>query len=184
MNSMKKKTVMVLGLGAQGFAAARCFDKEPYVEKIICADADHNALKQVKKLKKGEPVLVDARDKDSIVSAARGVFLLVNALPLSFTPNVMNAALEVGAHYQDYAASTAFAKEWVDSIHYQFDVYGPEIRKSRAAGTYRNRLRPGTHLCGNTGCHALSGYMRKHTQSGLGRDEKRKDSNPSGGRRR
>ena len=81
MNSMKKKTVMVLGLGAQGFAAARCFDKEPYVEKIICADADHNALKQVKKLKKGEPVLVDARDKDSIVSAARGVFLLVNALP-------------------------------------------------------------------------------------------------------
>ena len=53
MNSMKKKTVMVLGLGAQGFAAARCFDKEPYVEKIICADADHNALKQVKKLKKG-----------------------------------------------------------------------------------------------------------------------------------
>ena len=41
---------MVLGLGAQGFAAARCFDKEPYVEKIICADADHNALKQVKKL--------------------------------------------------------------------------------------------------------------------------------------
>lgn len=117
MNSMKKKTVMVLGLGAQGFAAARCFDKEPYVEKIICADADHNALKQVKKLKKGEPVLVDARDKDSIVSAARGVFLLVNALPLSFTPNVMDAALEVGSHYQDYAASTAFAKNgWTASI--------------------------------------------------------------------
>ena len=130
MNSMKKKTVMVLGLGAQGFAAARCFDKEPYVEKIICADADHNALKQVKNLKKGEAVLVDARDKDSIVSAARGVFLLVNALPLSFTPNVMDAALEVGSHYQDYAASTAFAKEWVDSIHYQFDVYGPKFEKA------------------------------------------------------
>ena len=59
-----------------------------------------NALKQVKNLKKGEAVLVDARDKDSIVSAARGVFLLVNALPLSFTPNVMDAALEVGSHYR------------------------------------------------------------------------------------
>lgn len=127
---MNKKTVMVLGLGAQGFAAARCFDKEPSVEKIICADADPDALKQVDRLKKGIAVRVDAADKNSIVEAARGVYLLVNAMPLSFTPNVMDAALEVGAHYQDYAASTAFAKEWVDSIHYQFDVYGPKFEKA------------------------------------------------------
>lgn len=127
---MSKKTVMVLGLGAQGFAAARCFDREPSVEKIICADADPQALKQVYRLEKGVAVQVDARDKDSIVSAARGVYLLVNAMPLSFTPNVMDAALEVGAHYQDYAASTAFAKEWVDSIHRQFDEYGPKFEKA------------------------------------------------------
>lgn len=127
---MSKKTVMVLGLGAQGFAAARCFDREPSVEKIICADADPQALKQVYRLEKGVAVQVDARDKDSIVSAARGVYLLVNAMPLSFTPNVMDAALEVGAHYQDYAASTAFAKEWVDSIHRQFEEYGPKFEKA------------------------------------------------------
>lgn len=127
---MSKKTVMVLGLGAQGFAAARCFDKEPTIEKIICADADPNALKQVDRLEKGEAVRVDAADKDSIVEAARGVYLLVNAMPLSFTPNVMDAALEVGAHYQDYAASTAFAKEWVDSIHRQFEEYGPKFEKA------------------------------------------------------
>ena len=127
---MSKKTVMVLGLGAQGFAAARCFDKEPAVEKIICADADPSALKQVDRLEKGIAVQVDAADKDSIVEAARGVYLLVNAMPLSFTPNVMDAALEVGAHYQDYAASTAFAKEWVDSIHRQFEEYGPKFEKA------------------------------------------------------
>ena len=127
---MSKKTVMVLGLGAQGFAAARCFDKEPVVEKIICADADPSALKQVDRLEKGIAVQVDAADKDSIVEAARGVYLLVNAMPLSFTPNVMDAALEVGAHYQDYAASTAFAKEWVDSIHRQFEEYGPKFEKA------------------------------------------------------
>ena len=127
---MNKKTVMVLGLGAQGFAAARCFDREPSVEKIICADADPQALKQVYRLEKGVAVQVDARDRNSIVSAARGVYLLVNAMPLSFTPNVMDAALEVGAHYQDYAASTAFAKEWVDSIHRQFDEYGPKFEKA------------------------------------------------------
>ncbi len=127
---MSEKTVMVLGLGAQGFAAARCFDKEPTVKKIICADADPNALKQVNRLKKGIAVRIDAADKDSIVETARGVYLLVNAIPLSFTPNVMDAALEVGAHYQDYAASTAFAKEWVDSIRYQFDVYGPKFKKA------------------------------------------------------
>lgn len=121
---------MVLGLGAQGFAAARCFDKEPAVEKIICADADPSALKQVDRLEKGIAVQVDAADKDSIVEAARGVYLLVNAMPLSFTPNVMDAALEVGAHYQDYAASTAFAKEWVDSIHRQFEEYGPKFEKA------------------------------------------------------
>lgn len=127
---MSKKTIMVLGLGAQGFAAARCFDKEPAVEKIICADADPSALKQVDRLEKGIAVQVDAADKDSIVEAARGVYLLVNAMPLSFTPNVMDAALEVGAHYQDYAASTAFAKEWVDSIHRQFEEYGPKFEKA------------------------------------------------------
>lgn len=127
---MSKKTIMVLGLGAQGFAAARCFDKEPAIEKIICADADPSALKQVDRLEKGIAVQVDAADKDSIVEAARGVYLLVNAMPLSFTPNVMDAALEVGAHYQDYAASTAFAKEWVDSIHRQFEEYGPKFEKA------------------------------------------------------
>ena len=127
---MSKKTIMVLGLGAQGFAAARCFDKEPAVEKIICADADPSALKQVDRLEKGIAVQVDAADKDSIVEAARGVYLLVHAMPLSFTPNVMDAALEVGAHYQDYAASTAFAKEWVDSIHRQFEEYGPKFEKA------------------------------------------------------
>lgn len=146
---MSKKTVMVLGLGAQGFAAARCFDREPSVEKIICADADPQALKQVYRLEKGVAVHVDARDKDSIISAARGVYLLVNAMPLSFTPNVMDAALEIGAHYQDYAASTAFAEEWVDSIHRQFDEYGPKFEKAGLLALVGTGSAPGL-ICATT----------------------------------
>ena len=37
------KKVLVLGVGAQGSAAARRLDEEPGVSEIICADYDQQA---------------------------------------------------------------------------------------------------------------------------------------------
>jgi saccharopine dehydrogenase (NAD+, L-lysine forming) len=122
------KKILVLGLGAQGLAAARKLDEEPNVSEVICAGRNRAAVDSVvSMLKKGRGVVADANDKDSIVAAAKGVDLILNALPLEHTKNVLDAALEVGVNYQDYAATTALHEDWVESIRLQYDVYGPKF---------------------------------------------------------
>lgn len=126
---MALKKILVLGVGAQGSAAAQRLDEDPGVAKIICADYDIKAVESlVKNLKKARGVRVDATDKGSIVKAAEGVDLILNALPLEWTKNVLDAALEVKANYQDYAATTALHEDWVESIRIQYDVYGPKFK--------------------------------------------------------
>lgn len=136
---MKPKKVLVLGVGAQGSAAAKRLDKEPNVEQIICADIDQTAVDTlVNSLSKATGTTVDAHSKESIVAAAEGVDLILNGLPLECTKNVLDAALEVKANYQDYAATTSLHEDWVESIRIQYDVYGPkfaEIGKLALVGT-------------------------------------------------
>lgn len=125
---MNSKKVLVLGVGAQGSAAAKRLDMEPNVAQIICADRDQTAVDSlVKTLTKAKGTTIDAHDKDSIVAAARGVDLILNGLPLECTKNVLDAALEVGCNYQDYAATTALHEDWVESVRMQYDVYGPKF---------------------------------------------------------
>jgi saccharopine dehydrogenase (NAD+, L-lysine forming) len=122
------KKVLVLGLGAQGLAAIKKLDDDPAVGEIICAGRNQDAVESVAgMLKKGRGALVDAQDKQSIVNAAQGVDLILNALPLDWTQNVLDAALEVGTNYQDYAATTALDEDWVESIRIQYDIYGPRF---------------------------------------------------------
>ena len=136
---MELKKILVLGVGAQGSAAAKRLDEDPGVAEIICADYDKKAVDNlVKDMKKAKGVQVDAHSKESIVRAARGVDLILNALPLECTKNVLDAALEVKANYQDYAATTSLHEDWVESIRIQYDVYGPkfeEIGRTAIVGT-------------------------------------------------
>ena len=53
---------------------------------------------------------------ENIVKAAKGVDLIVNALPLRFGENVLKAALEVKANYQDFAAGEFENIDWVEGI--------------------------------------------------------------------
>jgi saccharopine dehydrogenase-like NADP-dependent oxidoreductase len=122
------KTILILGVGAQGSTVAQRMDEEPGVGRIICADYDAAAAETVAAgLGKGVSATVDASDKGSIVEAARGADLIVNGLPLRWHGNVLDAALEVGADYQDFAATDALAEDWIDSIRMLYDVYGPKF---------------------------------------------------------
>ncbi|MEG0829111.1 MAG: saccharopine dehydrogenase NADP-binding domain-containing protein [Anaerovoracaceae bacterium] len=136
---MALKKVLVLGVGAQGSAAAQRLDEDPCVGEITCADYDKKAVDSlVKILKKAKGAQVDAHSKGSIVAVAKGVDLILNALPLECTKNVLDAALEVKAHYQDYAATTALHEDWVESIRIQYNEYGPKfaaIGKAAIVGT-------------------------------------------------
>ena len=122
------KKILVLGVGAQGSAAAQRLNEEPEVSEIICADYDEEAIDHlVKMLKKAKGRKVDAHDKKSIVAAAEGVDLILNALPLECTKNVLEAAIEVKANYQDYAGTTALHEDWVENYRIQYNEYGPRF---------------------------------------------------------
>ena len=164
------KKILVLGLGAQGLAAARKLDQEPNVSEVICAGRSREAVDNVvSMLKKGHGVVLDANDKDSIAAAAKGVDLILNALPLEHTKNVLDAALEVGVNYQDYAATTSLHEDWVESIRIQYDVYGPKFAAIGRLGACGYRLGAGPDLCGDPGCSSLCGPLRNNIQLYLGR---------------
>ncbi len=126
---MALKKIMVLGVGAQGSAAAQRLNEDPGVCEIICADYDMSAVENViNGLGKAKGIKINAADKGSIIKAAEGVDLILNALPLEWTKNVLDAALEVRSNYQDYAATIALHEDWVESIRIQYDEYGQKFK--------------------------------------------------------
>jgi len=115
-----RKTVIVMGTGAQGGTIAMRLNEEPDVEKIICADYDLDAAKRYEAmLNKAVAVKVDARNLDEIVTASKGAALIVNGLPPDFNPNVMEAALINGMHYQDMASGPVVDIDFVGAIKRQ-----------------------------------------------------------------
>ena len=133
------KKILILGNGAIGSTVARCMDQEANVEEVICAGRNPKTIeKLVKELKKGRAVQMEAHNKQQIIDAAQGVDLIVNALPLEFAPNVLEAALEVGANYQDFAATDVLAGNWIESIELMYTEYSrrfAEIGKTAIIGT-------------------------------------------------
>ena len=100
------KKLLLLGAGAQGSTVAKRMNEEPNVSVIICADYDETAVKEMERtLEKATAVKLDATRVENIVKAARDVDLLVNALPITLAPNALEAALEAGVSYQDFAAA-------------------------------------------------------------------------------
>ena len=49
--------------------------------------------------------------------------LIINALPLAFGPNVLEAAIEAKTNYQDFAATDALTDNWVDGIKLMYTEY-------------------------------------------------------------
>ena len=124
------KRVLVLGVGAQGSTVAQRLDEEPSVSEIICADYDPQAVDElVKILDKAKGFRVDASKKQDIVEIAGDVDLIVNGLPLNLGKNVLEAALEVKADYQDFATTESLCppQEYLRNYDVLFDEYGPRF---------------------------------------------------------
>ncbi len=111
------KKIMVLGVGAQGSTIAKRLNDEPGVEEIICADYDKKAAEEMENtLPKAKGVVVNARNVDDIIQAAKGCELIVNGLAPDFNMNVMDAALSVGACYQDMASGPVSDMGFVNAV--------------------------------------------------------------------
>lgn len=163
--------VLVLGLGAQGSAAARSLDKDPGVSELVCASHNIRAVEElVSKLTKARGVYVEAADIDSIIRAAKGMDLILNALELTYAENVLEAALKVGAHYQDYNGAdsvdhvwdesevkegyqkkniTPSTERWWKSYMALYKVYGPRFKKIGKLALFGTGSAPGL-ICAAT----------------------------------
>ena len=138
------KRVMILGTGAQGSAIAKLLDKEPNVAEIICADYDLKAAETlVKSLSRAKAVQVNAKDADDIVKAGDGVDIIVNGLPISFNLTVMEAALELKAHYQDLCMTELEGLGSIESTKYMFTEMNRRFKEAGVLALTNTGSAPG-----------------------------------------
>lgn len=107
--------IFVLGVGATGSYLVQLLTRQGH--HVTCGDRDpERAHRFLGARFPGAVERVNARDLWSIIKAARGAQLLVNALPAVFNRIVLRAALRLRAHYLDTAAhltkSPFRAEQW------------------------------------------------------------------------
>ena len=137
------KCVMVIGVGAQGSTIAKRLNEEPLIEEIICADYDEKALAEMEKtLSKAKGIKVNARNKDEIIAAAKGVELIVNGLAPDFNVNVLEAALEAGACYQDMASGPVSDVGFVEAVERAFS-YEDKFKAKGLTALFNTGSAPG-----------------------------------------
>ena len=126
--------VIVVGVGAQGSTIAKRLQEEHVVKELICADYDEKAAREMEKtLSKAKAVQVNARNVDEVIKAARGCDLIVNGLEPDFNMNIMKAALEVGASYQDMASGPVSDTDFVSAVKRCLDMDGEFKKKGLTA---------------------------------------------------
>jgi saccharopine dehydrogenase (NAD+, L-lysine-forming) len=98
--------VPLVGAGGQGAPCASILASDPEVSAILLGDIDLDLANKVKdriESDKIAAVRLDAGDVDELQAAARGVDAVINLTVIRFNPNIMQAALNNGAHYVDTA---------------------------------------------------------------------------------
>jgi len=129
--------IVILGVGAQGSTIAKHASREPGVRSVVCADyAAASAMDLARQLGKTRGVQVDARDRAAVIQVARGCDLLVNALPPDFNMTLMEAALEVGCHYQDLASGPVADTDFISAVKRQLAL--DQEFKDRGLGALTN----------------------------------------------
>lgn len=116
--------VFILGAGATGGLLAQLLRRRRFT--VWCGDRDPaRARPFVGRAIECRPV--NARSVRSIVRAARGCHLLVNATPAVFNETVVRAALRLGVHYLDLASH--LARNPFKAEQFRFD--GDFVRRRR-----------------------------------------------------
>jgi len=95
--------IFVLGAGATGSLIAQLLLRQGH--QVTCGDRDPLRARRFLGRKSRVPIReVNARSLWSIVKAARGAHMIVNAMPAVLNKIVLRAALRLSAHYLDTAS--------------------------------------------------------------------------------
>ena len=120
--------VFVLGAGATGSLIAQLLVRQGH--QVACGDRNPERARRFLGKKSKVPIRpVNARNVFSIVKAARGSHLLVNAGPAVLNKIVLRAALRLRAHYLDMASHQTDKPFQAEQLRFQKQF----IAKNRAA---------------------------------------------------
>jgi len=120
--------VLIVGAGAQGGPCASALTRDSDTSEIILGDIDFDLANKVKEKIASEKITaveVDAGNVEDIEKAAKGVDVIINLTLTAFNPNVMKAALKVGAHYVD----TSFGEPSLMDIRARDNILAQIIEK-------------------------------------------------------
>jgi saccharopine dehydrogenase (NAD+, L-lysine-forming) len=119
--------IFVLGVGGTGSLLAHLLVRQGHT--VWCGDRDPERAKKFLGKKSGiEVVETNARNLWSIVRAARGCNLLVNASPAVFNEIILRAALRLRSHYIDL------------NSHLTRNLFKPEQLRFNKRFTAKNRV--------------------------------------------
>lgn len=104
--------ILLVGAGAVGSVISQYLSRDNEIAEVICASNDIERAKEFISTANSKIKLVelDAANIDEITDKAQGVNLIINASLPRFNENILEAALRVGAHYQDLASELADLK--------------------------------------------------------------------------
>ena len=95
--------IFVLGAGASGSYLAQLLARQGH--QVTCGDRDPERARRFLGRKNLIPIVqANARNVRSLVRAARGSHLLVNASPAKFNESALRATLRLRAHYLDLSS--------------------------------------------------------------------------------
>jgi len=138
------KKVMIIGVGAQGSTIAKRLNEEENVSQIICADYDLKAADELgKTLEKATAVQVNASEVKNIINAADNADIIVNGLPIQFNMNVMEAALAIGACYQDLCMTYLEDITSVEATKFIFTEQDKKFKEKGALAVTNTGSAPG-----------------------------------------
>lgn len=119
--------VFVLGVGAAGSLLVQLLAQQGH--RVSCGDRDpERARRFLSKASRIAVQEVNARNIRSIVTAAHGAQLLINACPAVFNKVILRAALHLRTHYLDMAAHLSESPFRAEQL--RFETHFQDLRRS------------------------------------------------------
>lgn len=119
--------IFVLGVGATGSLLVQLLKREGH--RVSCGDRDPERARRFLGVTSSIPIHeVNARNIRSIVKAAEGTQLLINACPAVVNKTVLRAALRLRTHYLDMAAHLAENPFQAEQLRFETDFQ--DIRRT------------------------------------------------------
>lgn len=131
--------VFVVGAGAVASVLVKKLSEDKEISAVSCGTIDLKRAKEF--IDTADPkvslIFLDAFDSNELVKAINGFDLVINASLPELNTKIMEAALKVGAHYQDCASLLA---DWKTPEQLSFDK---DFKKAGLVGLFGASAAPG-----------------------------------------